>query len=105
MSDPTAAPGVAGADTDLDMLFAEAEALREFAVDQKAHDEGELYSFSVRWGALLFGRLERLAHYSTKRELSSRQQQRYDALRAELAQLLPVIDTVGLPRPPVPLAE
>ncbi|HEY7053276.1 MAG TPA: hypothetical protein VH496_14255 [Mycobacterium sp.] len=105
MSDGATPPRIVGADADIAMVLAEVDALRELAQDpQKAHDADRVYSFSIRWGALLFGRLERLANYSGEGALSVQEQQRYDALRAGLRELLPVMDRLGLARPGVPLS-
>jgi hypothetical protein len=95
---------VAGADTDLDLLFEEVKALRELAEDQdKARDDNRVYAFSIRWGALVFGRLERLAYYDDGNALPAQAQQRYDSLVTELRELLPVMDKLGIARPKVPL--
>jgi len=102
MSDAT--PRVTGVDTDIDMLCAQIAALRELEQNQaKEPNSNRVYAFGIRWGAMIFGRLERLDHYSRKGALSSGEQQRYDSLLAELRELLPVMDELGVARPNVSL--
>ena len=61
---PESTTGPPGIDRDLDMIFAETNALRELAADPKeANDGARVYDFSIRWGTLMSGRLERLEHY------------------------------------------
>lgn len=96
---------VAG-DADLDLLLAHVKALRELAADpEKARDSARVYDFSIRWGALLAGRLERLAHYHSRGELPPGDQTRYDVLRAELRDVLPLAERLGLARPTVALDD
>lgn len=93
---------VVGAHTDLDMLGEQVAALREFVADpDQAHDSDRVYAFSIRWGTLISGRLERLAYYRAQRALPADVDRRYTALLAELCELLPVIDDLGLARPKV----
>lgn len=93
---------VVGADTDLDILCGQVEALRQLIADQqKRRDEDRIYSFSIRWGAFIFGRLERLAHYNARGALSGDVQRRYDALLADLRELAPQMDELGVARPNV----
>ena len=58
---------------DLDMIFAETEALRELASDpDKAQDGARVYDFSIKWETLMSGRLKRLEHYHRTGETSRR---------------------------------
>lgn len=100
MSQPT------GLDNDLDLLFAQVQALRELASDpEKAQESAAVYSFSIPWGTMLSGRLERLAYYHSRGELAPDERARYDSLRAELREALPLVERLSLARPSVPLSE
>jgi len=91
---------VVGVDTDLDMLCDQVAALHELARSQKKkRDDDRVYAFSIRWGAMMFGRLERLEHYSCEGAMTALEQERYDSLVAELRELLPVMDELGVARP------
>jgi hypothetical protein len=77
--------GRPGIDTDLGMISTQSEALRELASDPaKAEDGSRVYDFSIRWGALMSGRLKRLEHYYRAGELTEDQKSRYRELRREL---------------------
>lgn len=95
MSDSPSA--VVGADADLDMLCAEVKALRELAEQQPSSDRK--YAFSIRWGALMFGRLERLEYYKKLGALSGDTRRRYDDLVNELRGMRDVMDELGVARP------
>ncbi|UNS99884.1 hypothetical protein MMF93_28085 [Streptomyces tubbatahanensis] len=76
---------VSGIAADLDQAFALLRQLRELAGDPAAaRDDERVYDFSIRWGTLLSGRLERLAHYAARGELTRRQAKRYQELRTRL---------------------
>lgn len=95
---------IPGAARDLDSLFAAVAALRELAADtSKKQDSARVYDFSIRWGTMLAGRLERLAHYHGRGELRPRERERYERLRTELRDALPAMRELGLARPAVPL--
>lgn len=95
-----------GMDRDLDMLFAEVEALRELASDsEKAEDGARVYDFSIRWGTLMSGRLKRVEHYYRAGELTGDQTRRYRALRRELKSSTHLTDSLGISRPTVPLED
>lgn len=97
---------VTGVDADIDLLFALVAALRELADDpRRVHDSPRVYAFSIRWGALVFGRLERLAYYHGRGELTGEEKIRYDLLRGELRDAVPQMRQLGLARPAVPLDE
>lgn len=100
MRDELGTSRVAGIDADLDLLFAQLKALRELAADpEKSHDSARIYDFSIRWGTLIHGRLERLAYYHDRAALTPDEQTRYQTLRSELRGALPLIDQLGLVRP------
>lgn len=106
MSDEPTCDRTVAAGADLDLLFAHVEALRELAADSaKARDSARVYDFGIRWGTLLAGRLERLAHYHCRGELRPDDRARYDALRAELRDVLPLAERLGLARPTVALDD
>lgn len=106
MTDESASNRVVGAAHDIDLLFDQVNALRELASDpERTGDSARVYAFSIRWGTMLAGRLERLAYYHARDELARDDQVRYDALRAELRDALPLIERLGLARPAVPLDD
>jgi hypothetical protein len=91
---------VVGVDADLDVLFAQLQALRELAgASDQAQDRARVYDFSIRWGTFVHGRLERLAYYQHRGELAAEQQARYAQLCTQLRQALPLIDRLDLARP------
>lgn len=97
---------VVGVDNDLDLIFAQVQALHELASDpDKAQDSARVYDFSIRWGTLLHGRLERLAYYHGRAQLAPDEQQRYATLRSELRAALPLVERLGLARPSVALDD
>lgn len=100
MSDEPASSRVVAAHADLDLMFAQVTALRELASDpDKAQDSARVYDFSIRWGTLVHGRLERLAYYHGRGELTLDEQARYESLRRELREALPLLERFGLARP------
>lgn len=104
MTDVADSNGVAGVATDIDLILAEIEALRQLSSDpDKGQDKGRVYDFSIRWGALLSGRLERLEHYHRRGELTPDEQQRYAGLKAQLREVLPLAEQLRVGRPTVPL--
>lgn len=98
MSDDPASSRVAGADADLDLMFAQLKALRELAADP---DEARVYDFSIRWGTMVHGRLERLTYYHSRGELAPGEKLRYESMRSELREALPLLERLGLARPRV----
>lgn len=89
-----------GAAADLDRAFAEVAALRALGeAEERGHDEARVYDASIRWGALVAGRLHRLALLHRRGVLSDEQRTRYSQLEVELAELAPVLDRLGLPDP------
>jgi hypothetical protein len=101
MTDGTGRPGI---DRDLDMIFAETEALRELASGpEEAPDGARVYDFSIRWGTLMSGRLKRLEHYYQAGELTEDQERAYRELKRELQAATPLTEHLGIGRPTVPL--
>jgi len=93
-----------GIDTDLNMILAETEALRKLASDpDKAEDGARVYDFSIRWGVLMSGRLKRLEYYYWAGDLTEDQERRYQELRHELEEAMPLIERLGVSHPNVPL--
>jgi hypothetical protein len=89
-----------GVTADLDTALAEVAALRALGdAEDRQHDEARVYDASIRWGALLAGRLHRLALLYDRGAMSDGQQARYTELEVELAELAPVLDRLGLPEP------
>ena len=103
MREESASSHVPGVDADLDLMIAAVTALRDLASDpDKAQDSARVYDFSIRWGTLLHGRLERLAYYHGRGELTPQQQERYQVLCAQLQHSLPLVERLGLARPGLP---
>ncbi|MBA8824925.1 hypothetical protein FHX42_002272 [Saccharopolyspora lacisalsi] len=97
---------VIGTATDLDLLAAHLEALHELATDpDRTRDEGRVYDFSIRWGTLLAGRLERLEHYYLRDELPPEDRNRYEQLRTKLRESVPQLERLNLPHPTVALGD
>lgn len=93
-----------GVDKDMEMVSDGIEALRELASDpEKSGDGARVYDFSIGWGVLLSGRLERLEHYYRAGELADKQEHRYQELRLELEEATPHIESLGVGKPTVPL--
>jgi hypothetical protein len=97
VTDETVTSRVVGADADLDLMFAQIKALRKLAMDpDAAQGSARVYDFSIRWGTLLHGRLERLAYYHSRGELEPDEQGRYEVLCCELREALPLVKRLGL---------
>ncbi|MGH3620333.1 MAG: hypothetical protein ACRDQ5_00885 [Sciscionella sp.] len=106
MTDELRSSRPAGVDADLNLMFALLDALRDFASDpEKARDSARVYDFSIRWGTMLSGRLERLAYYHGQGRLAPEEQARYDSLRSALREMLPLVKRLGLASPSVPLDD
>jgi hypothetical protein len=94
--------GPPGIDRDIYMISAALEKLNELASDsEKARDDARIYDFSIRWGVLLSGRLQRLEHYHRTGVLTQDQERRYHELRQELTGAAPQADSLGIARPNV----
>jgi hypothetical protein len=92
--------GPPGIDRDLGMVSAGVDELRQLASDREAAQDGaRIYDFSIRWGVLLSGRLERLDHYHSVGKLTQEQDVRYRELRQELRDVTPEAERLGLARP------
>ncbi|GAA4813402.1 hypothetical protein [Tomitella cavernea] len=97
-----------GIDVDLDMLETAVDGLRRLAGSHGSDeerggrgDEAAIYSFSIRWGTLIFGRLERLEHYNRAGRLGAAGLQRYFALRCALRELEPSMRALGIAVPAI----
>jgi hypothetical protein len=89
-----------GAAADLDRAFAEVAALRALGeAEERGHDEARVYDASIRWGALVAGRLHRLALVAGRGALCDGERARYAELEEELRALGPLLDRLGLARP------
>ena len=97
-SEPDAGPP--GIDRDMGMISAALEELRHLASDeQKRRDGARIYDFSIRWGVLMSGRLQRLDHYHLAGELTQDQERRYGELREELRDAAPQAEHLGVAQP------
>ena len=95
--------GPPGIDRDIGMISAGVEELHRLASDQqKAQDSARIYDFSIRWGVLMSGRLQRLDHYHRAGELTQDQERRYGELRGELRDAAPQAERLGIARPNPP---
>lgn len=100
------AAGPPGVDRDLDMLSDGIRALGELAADPKgANDGARVYDFSISWGVLISGRLERVEHYHRAGALTEDQELRYRDLKRGLRDALPQMEKLGLGRPAVRLDD
>lgn len=98
--------GRPGIDKDLSMIAAETAALRELASDPAGSKDGaRIYDFSIRWGALMSGRLKRLEYYYRAGDLTEDQERRYRDLRRELKEVTSLTERLGIGRPTVPLED
>jgi hypothetical protein len=85
---------------DLDLIFAAVDTLDELAADPDASgDRARIYDFSIRWGVLLAGRLQRLEHYAGLGELSPDEKERYDLLVRRLRGAGAAAQRLDLTRP------
>ena len=85
------------------MISAGVEELHRLVSDrQKARDSARIYDFSIRWGVLLSGRLQRLDHYYRAGELTQDQERRYGELMEELSDAAPQAERLGIARPNPP---
>lgn len=91
---------VVGATADLELLFAQLDALHELASDLDASNEsGRIYDFSIRWGTFIAGRLQRLDHYHRQDRLTSEEEARYQALATALRDARPLLARFQLTAP------
>ncbi|OBG58430.1 hypothetical protein A5703_03315 [Mycobacterium sp. E188] len=85
-------------DADVELLAAQIQALEALGRKDLVED-GEVYDFSVRWGAVLAGRLPRLVHYSSLGLLDDADRHRFESLCADLSRVSESAERLGLPRP------
>ena len=96
--EPNAGPP--GIDRDMYLISAALEELHQLACDeQKPQESARIYDFSIRWGVLLSGRLQRLEHYHQTGDLAQDQERRYGELREELKGAAPQAERLGIARP------
>ncbi|WP_082939621.1 hypothetical protein [Mycobacterium sp. 852014-50255_SCH5639931] len=88
-------------DADVEFLAEEIAALQALGRKDSV-DDGELYDFSVRWGAALAGRLPRLVHYSSLGLLDDTDERRFRSLCEDLRGVSGIAEKFGLPRPALP---
>ncbi len=99
-------PGPPGIDRDIGLISAALQELCQISSDkQKAQDSARIYDFSIRWGVVLSGRLERLHHYHRTGALTQDQERRYQGLRRELDEAAPQAERLGIARPAVAPGE
>jgi hypothetical protein len=92
--------GPPGIDRDMYLISAALEELHQLACgEQKSQEGARLYDFSIRWGVLLSGRLQRLEHYHQTGALAQDQERRYGELRKELRDAAPQAERMGIARP------
>ena len=97
---PETHAGPPGIDRDIGMISAALEELHQLACGGQESQEGaRLYDFSIRWGVLMSGRLQRLDHYHQAGELTEDQERRYGELRGELRNAAPQAERLGIARP------
>ena len=65
--------------------------------------DGERASWSLDWDHLMGSYLLMLERYHAAREMTTKQDHRYEALRSSLRAALPFIEYLNLYRPPIPL--
>lgn len=94
--------GRSAAERDLDELCSQVTALRELAADPEVSaDDDQVYDFSIRWGTMLAGRLQRLDYYYRRAGLTPSEAGRYEALLDELRAVAPTAKRLQLARPQV----
>jgi hypothetical protein len=90
------------AERDLDELCAKVTALHELAADPEVSpDDDQVYDFSIRWGTMLAGRLQRLDYYYRRASLTPSDAGRYQALLDELRAVAPTAKRLRLALPQV----
>jgi hypothetical protein len=98
MSAAVEKPEPSGIGDDVEFLTEQIEALRELGRLDDVN-EGQLYDFSIRWGAALAGRLRRLVHYSRLGVLDEAGEGRFQSLCAELRSVSDLIERFDVARP------
>lgn len=88
-------------DADVDLLTEQIAALKALGRKDSA-DDGEVYDFSVRWGAAMAGRVPRLVHYSSLGLLDDTDERRFQSLCEDLRGVSGLAEKLGLPRPALP---
>ncbi len=88
-------------DDDMDLLIEQVHALRQLDAEcpSDAVTEARRYDVSIRWGAVMAGRLRRLVYYDARGMLAETDQRRFHELCRELNALSDVIERFGLAQP------
>lgn len=86
------------------LRFAEAivEDLPEVAEEWDGLGVDGQMSFSLEWSNEMSG-LARLSEYSSRGQLTGKQQERYAKLRGKLKEIFPLVEKLDLYRPPIKL--
>lgn len=79
--------------------------LFDVAAEWKILSKEERVEESLHWAHLMADFLPELYGYRCDELLSEEQHERYEELRGRLKEALPLIETLNLYRPPVPLDE
>jgi hypothetical protein len=91
-------PGSISIDDDVELLNEQIKALKALGeLDEVS--ENQSYDLSIRWGTALAGRLARLVHYSARGLLDAVDEDKFQALCAELRGLSDLIDRFELAQP------
>ena len=94
----TQCPMVIDIDDDVDLLTEQIHVVKELG-NKDEPDQGEIYTVSIGWGAVLAGRLPRLMHYSSLGMLAEPDERRFQSLCEQLRGLSELIERFGLVRP------
>jgi hypothetical protein len=85
-------------DDDVTLIGEQIHALEQLG-NKTSVSDGEVYDFSIRWGAALAGRLPRLVHYSSLGLLTDADEHRFQSLCDDLRAVSPLADRFGIVRP------
>jgi hypothetical protein len=95
---PKQSPSSVCIDDDVALIGEQIAALRQLA-DKESASDGEIYDFSIRWGAALAGRLPRLVHYSSLGLLTYADEQRFQSLCDDLRAVSAAAARFGIAAP------
>jgi hypothetical protein len=98
MSDAVATNVMVNIDDDMQVITELITALNKLG-DNDAVSDDAVYDFSIRWGTALAGRLPRLVHYSSLRQLTESDELRFQRLCDRLRAVSGLIDRLGLAAP------
>ncbi len=91
-------------DDDLDVIAEQVAVLRDLNTQPHLSD-ATVYDFSIRWGAVLAGRVPRLVHYRDRGLLSAADVARVHEVCAQLRELSAPARRLGLAVPPLGPAD